>query len=51
MLCDLHLTGNFQDTLNDVKAANELQPSYMEPIERGIFCWEGKRQKVSYISR
>lgn len=51
MLCDLHLTGHFQDTLNDVKAANELQPSYIEPIERGIACWEVKRQKISYMSR
>jgi len=36
-------TGNFHDTLNDVKAANELQPSYIKPIERGEVCWEVKR--------
>ena len=40
-------TGNFHDTLNDAKAANELQPSYFKPIERGMVCWEVKGKLIS----
>ena len=40
-------TGNFHDSLNDAKVANELQPSYIKPIERGMVCWEVKRSLIS----
>ena len=31
----LAMLGNYQESLNDAKAAVELQPTYMEAIERG----------------
>ena len=37
------MIGDYQESLNDAKAAVELQPTYMEAIERGkVFCLDGQ---------
>lgn len=33
------LLGNYQETLNDVKAAIELEPTFIKAIERGVISF------------
>ena len=47
----LFLLGNYHESLNDAKAAVELQPHYIKAIARGKVCWHSVCSLYWYLHR